>query len=130
MKTSLATICAAAATSAFLSFACSSTTSPTPVDAGSSGDGGVADAAPVGACVKDRERVAKDDSGVCCTGLFKACVGVAEGDQSPCICSTVECGTATMQPPANVPCCPGVGSSSCGKPIGTGGASDTQCTCS
>lgn len=97
MRTSLATLGATAAISSLVGYACSSTTSPTPVDAGIT-DGGVADAAPAvtGPCTQDTKRVAEDDSGVCCAGLFKACVNGSMEGVSPCICSTVACGTPTM----------------------------------
>lgn len=118
---------------ALIAFACSSSTEPSPADGGIA-DSGVVETSPEsGPCVQDKKRVPKDDSGVCWPGLFKACVNVSSGDVSPCICSTVECGTAAMQPPPNVPCCtnPPV-SSDCKTPLGNGGpnmAGDTQCKC-
>ena len=119
---------------ALLAYACSSTSDPAPADAGTA-DGGVTidGATPSGPCVGDTKRVAKDDSGVCCAGLFKACVNVSFGDLSPCICSTVECGTAAIQPPLNVPCCtnPPI-ASDCQQTLGSKGPNmpgDTQCKC-
>jgi len=107
-RTGCIVVLAAAAVVAAFSYACSGSTSPTSADAGVGDGGGINDASPeaTGPCIPDTKRVAKDDAGVCCAGLFKACVGSAFGSLSPCICSTVACGTAAMQPPLNVPCCP------------------------
>src|SRR5947209_8520747 len=68
---------AAPVIAATFSYACSSSTTPTSADAGV-GDGGVGDAVgpeAAGPCIPDTMRVAQDDAGVCCAGLFKACVG-------------------------------------------------------
>ena len=134
-KTSLdfIVVLAPAAAILLLADACSSSTTPSPTN-GSEGGVGTAEAGPdAGACVQDKKRVAKDDAGICCPGLFKACVGGASEGVSPCICSTVQCGTAAMQPPPNVPCCTvPVMSSSCNTPLGNGGPNmtgDTQCKC-
>jgi hypothetical protein len=119
-----------------LAIACSSA-APLPVvkDAGSGGvdasqsalDGGAAlDGAK--ACIKDLGRIAENDAAEnCCTGLFKACVTITTPEYgTPCICSTVACGTAAMPPPRDVPCCPDVLSRECSTVAGSG---FVTCTC-
>ena len=106
--------------------ACSSSADPTP--AGDAGPADAADAAPSGPCTADKKRVAKDESGVCCAGLFKACVSGSVDNISPCICSTVACGTAAAQPPPNVPCCP-MQASHCEGALTGPNAGETQCKC-
>ena len=104
--------------------ACSSDPEPPPQGSDSSDAGAEAANAPT-TCVADTMRVAEDDSEVCCPGLFKACVNVSMAGQSPCICSTVACGTEANPPPPNVPCCPEALSQDCQAAIG----GDTTCTC-
>ena len=109
--------------------ACSSSEDPTPAgDAGAADAADAADAAPSGPCTADKKRVAEEESGVCCAGLFKACVSGSRDGISPCICSTVECGTAAMQPPPNVPCCP-MQASNCSTTLTGPNAGETQCKC-
>lgn len=94
-------------------------------DSGSGGDAGEGGTRESGSsCVGELERVAKDDSQLCCGSLVKACVSVAMANTSPCICSRVACGTASAQPPPNVPCCPGL-RTDCTSGVNGG----TQCTC-
>ena len=103
--------------------ACSSDKDDPPRDAGSNDAG--ADGTSASACIEDTMPVEKDDSEVCCPGLFKACPNVTMSGAKPCICSTVACGTEANPPPPNVPCCPEVLSQSCSGPIG----GPMICTC-
>jgi hypothetical protein len=115
-----------------LALACSSNVTPTVQGRGDSGavDAALsereASVAETGAsvCKNDTERVSED--GTCCGNLFRVCPNVSFGGMKLCICSSVECGTAEMQPPFNVPCCPSAMSSSCVVSFSPEG---TQCTC-
>lgn len=78
-----------------------------------------------GSCYIENARVPEEADGVCCEGLRKACVGIAYGDVSPCICTTAPCGTEEKQPPANVPCCEGI-RIEC---TSVGTSSNVQCIC-
>jgi hypothetical protein len=93
-------------------------------ESASNGDAG-SDAAAAVECKKDGEHVGSETEAACCEGLFKSCPNVTmAGDPTPCICSTVECGTPTEPPPPGVNCCPEFGMD-CTTTIG----GDSQCTC-
>lgn len=111
--------------------ACSSSSPPSTPDGGSTpqttSDGGPRTDAgnDAGNCYIENARVPEEADGVCCEGLRKACVGIAYGDVSPCICTTAPCGTEEKQPPANVPCCEGI-RIEC---TSVGTSSNVQCIC-
>ncbi len=102
---------------------CSSDKDDPPREAGSTDAG--ADGSSASVCIEDTMGVARDDSEICCPGLFKACRNVTMSGAKPCVCSTVACGTEANPPPPNVPCCPEVLWQDCSGAIG----GPTICTC-